>query len=230
MTYTLDHGRAGSLTHWARSGIKLATPWTLVGFVSIKPCWELPAVGFLSQCDTAGSPVAVFYSCSRTLIYLRIITVTFIVLLFCFLLFSYFGGIWYHTGLIEWVRKRVFVCFVCVCVCMFVCVCVCVCVDLHPQHMEVPRLGVNWSCSCWPTPQPEQHGIQVASVTYTTACSNTAGSLTHWARPRIKPISSWILVGFISGEIQRELPKCTLFNFLWKSLRRICIIGALNIW
>ena len=33
------------------------------------------------------------------------------------------------------------------------------------------------------------------SVTYTTAHCNT-GSLTHWARPGIKPESSWILVGF----------------------------------
>ena len=24
---------------------------------------------------------------------------------------------------------------------------------LHPQQMEVPRMGSNWSCSCWPTPQ-----------------------------------------------------------------------------
>ena len=23
----------------------------------------------------------------------------------------------------------------------------------HMRHMEVPRLGLNWSCSCWPTPQ-----------------------------------------------------------------------------
>ena len=27
------------------------------------------------------------------------------------------------------------------------------------QHMEVPRLGVQWSCSLRPTPQPQQLGI-----------------------------------------------------------------------
>ena len=27
----------------------------------------------------------------------------------------------------------------------------------HLWHMEVPRLGLNWSYSCWPTPQPQQH-------------------------------------------------------------------------
>ena len=28
---------------------------------------------------------------------------------------------------------------------------------LHLWHMEVPRLGWNWSYSCWPMPQPQQH-------------------------------------------------------------------------
>ena len=26
----------------------------------------------------------------------------------------------------------------------------------HPSHMEVPRLGVNWSCTCQPMPLPQQ--------------------------------------------------------------------------
>ena len=34
----------------------------------------------------------------------------------------------------------------------------------RPRHMEVPRLGSNWSCSCWPTPQPQQWGVWTASV------------------------------------------------------------------
>ena len=42
------------------------------------------------------------------------------------------------------------------------------------------------------------------SATYTTAHSNNR-SLTHWARPGIKPASSWILVRFISTEPQWEL-------------------------
>ena len=49
----------------------------------------------------------------------------------------------------------------------------------------------------WPTPQPQQHGIWAASVAYTTAHGN-ARSLTHWAGPGTKPISSWILVGFLT--------------------------------
>ena len=36
---------------------------------------------------------------------------------------------------------------------------------------------------------PQQYQIQATSATYATAYSN-AGSLTHWARPGIKPASS----------------------------------------
>ena len=50
---------------------------------------------------------------------------------------------------------------------------------LHLQHVEVPRLGVK----------SELHQIWATSAIYTAACDNT-GSLTHWARPRIKPTSS----------------------------------------
>ena len=67
--------------------------------------------------------------------------------------------------------------------------------------------GSNWSCSCWSTPQPQQCGIWVASATYTTAHSN-AGSLTHWLRPGIEPVSSWILVTFVSAEPRWELLFC----------------------
>ena len=52
-------------------------------------------------------------------------------------------------------------------------------------HMEVPRLRVKLELQVQPTP----HQIWAASVTYAAACSN-AGSLTHWARPRIEPASS----------------------------------------
>ena len=52
--------------------------------------------------------------------------------------------------------------------------------------------GFNWSCSCRSVPQPQQHQIGAASVTYTAACSN-ARSLIHWARPGIRLTSSWRL-------------------------------------
>ena len=38
--------------------------------------------------------------------------------------------------------------------------------------------GSNWSYSCWPTLQPQQHQIYATSAIYTTAPSNTR-SLTH---------------------------------------------------
>ena len=57
------------------------------------------------------------------------------------------------------------------------------------------------------TLQPQQHGIQAMSVTYAAACGNV-GSLTHWARPRIKPASSRILVRFLAHWATTELQKC----------------------
>ena len=75
---------------------------------------------------------------------------------------------------------------------------------LHPWHMEVPRLGVQSDCSCWPTPLPQQHEIQAKSATYTATHGNTR-SLTHWARPGIEPTTSWFLVGFVSAVPRREL-------------------------
>ena len=69
---------------------------------------------------------------------------------------------------------------------------------------KFPGEGLNWSCSCWPTPEPQQHGIQAPSATYTTAPVN-ARSLTHRARSGIKPTSSWILVGFITAVPRWEL-------------------------
>ena len=59
----------------------------------------------------------------------------------------------------------------------------------HPQHMEVPRLGVQSELSCRPTPQPQQCRIQVTSLTCAAACGN-ARSLTHSVRPGIEPASS----------------------------------------
>ena len=51
----------------------------------------------------------------------------------------------------------------------------------HPQHMEVPGLGVESELQLRSTPQPRQHWNEIFfyfSATYTMACS-TSGSLTH---------------------------------------------------
>ena len=91
------------------------------------------------------------------------------------------------------------------------------------RHMEVPRHGLNQSCSRWPTPQPQQHRIWAASATYTTAHSN-ARSLTHWARPRIEPLTSWLLVEFVNHWATMGAPNlhilklCVSFSYYVSSL------------
>ena len=57
--------------------------------------------------------------------------------------------------------------------------------------------GSHQSYSHWSTPGPQQHQFQAASASYTTAHGN-AGSLIHWARPRIEPTTSWFLVRFVN--------------------------------
>ena len=72
---------------------------------------------------------------------------------------------------------------------------------------KLPGCGSNQSCSCQPTPQPQQHWIQAASVTY-TGVHGSARFLIHWARLRINLESSWILVRFLN---------CWTTTLLWGS-------------
>ena len=44
VTYTMVHGNARPLIHWVRSGIKPASSWVLVGFITTEPQWELPNI------------------------------------------------------------------------------------------------------------------------------------------------------------------------------------------
>ena len=64
----------------------------------------------------------------------------------------------------------------------------------HVWHVEVPRLGVKSELQLIGTATAT---ATASSATDTEAHSNT-GSLTHWAKPVIKPASSWILVRFVS--------------------------------
>ena len=79
---------------------------------------------------------------------------------------------------------------------------VCVFLGPHPWDVKVPRLPS--------TPQPQQCQIRASSVTYTIAHGN-AESLIHWARPGIEPVSSSILVRFVSAEPRWEL-WCLVFK------------------
>ena len=57
------------------------------------------------------------------------------------------------------------------------------------RHMEVPRPGVKLELQLRPMLQPQQHQMWTTSETYAAAWASP-GSLTHWARPGIKPTSS----------------------------------------
>ena len=74
-----------------------------------------------------------------------------------------------------------------------------------------PGWGCNWSCSYWSMPEPQQLRIWAASVTYTAAHGNT-GSLSHWARPGIKPETSWFLVGFVNHCSMTVTPRNVLMQ------------------
>ena len=75
---------------------------------------------------------------------------------------------------------------------------------LHLQHMEVPRLGIE---------------LELQLLVCTTATempdpscicnlyhSSQPCQILNPLRPGVKPTSSWILVGFVTAEPQREIP------------------------
>ena len=68
-------------------------------------------------------------------------------------------------------------------------------------HWRFPGQGLNQSCSCWPAPQPQQHGFRAVSATCTTAHGNPR-SLT----PGMEPATSWFLVGFVNHWATRGTP------------------------
>ena len=83
----------------------------------------------------------------------------------------------------------------------------------HPRHREVPRPGVGselWLPACTTAAAVR---IQAASLTCTPAHGNTR-SLTQRARPEVEPVSSWMLVGFVAAEPQRELPRVSSKSML----------------
>ena len=72
----------------------------------------------------------------------------------------------------------------------------------HSQHME----GVESELQLPAYATAQQCQIRATSVTFTTVHGNTESS-THWAEPGIKPVSLWILAGFVTTEPQWELQK-----------------------
>ena len=88
---------------------------------------------------------------------------------------------------------------------------------LHLQHVEVPRLGVELEL------QLPAYTTVTAMLDLSCVC-NLHHHLDHnswqcWilnplSEPRIEPISSWILVGFVTAEPQWELPSHLFNNFV----------------
>ena len=79
---------------------------------------------------------------------------------------------------------------------------------------RIGAIAPGLSYSHWPTPQPQQRGIW----THTTAHGN-ASSWNHWARPRIEPTSSWVLIGFVNHWAAKEIPKTHILEVSVKILR-----------
>ena len=69
---------------------------------------------------------------------------------------------------------------------------------------KFPGYGSNRSWICWPT-QPQQHWSE-PRLPLTTQLTAVPQCVTHWTRPGVEPISSGILVGFITTDPWRELP------------------------
>ena len=91
------------------------------------------------------------------------------------------------------------------------------------QHMEVPSLGVESELKLLAiaTATATTYIIATAtSATYTTAHIN-ARSLTYWARPGIKPASSWMPVRFVSTEPRWEVLIYICFHSLRFFLERL---------
>ena len=98
---------------------------------------------------------------------------------------------------------------------------------LFPIPSVPSTMGENFFFFCLFRVTPAAYGgsqargqIGVAAASLCHSHSN-AGSLTHWARPGIKPAFSWILVGFVTTEPQWEL--------LTTSIREIIYAGDFGI-
>ena len=85
-----------------------------------------------------------------------------------------------------------------------------------------PGWGSNWSCSCRPTPHPQQDQIWATSVTCAAAYGNT-GSLTHWVRPGIEPESSETLCQVLNV-LSHSGNSCILFYLMYLFIGQTCSI------
>ena len=73
---------------------------------------------------------------------------------------------------------------------------------LHLQHTELSRLEVELELHLWACAT----AAAIQDLSGICDLSGNTGSLTQWMRPGIEPTSSWILDGFVTVELWRELP------------------------
>ena len=94
----------------------------------------------------------------------------------------------------------------------------------HPQHMEVPRLGIQSELQL---PAYSRAAVMpdLSCICNPNQAHNNAGSLTHWARSGINPATSWFLVRLVSAVPRRELPEC--FSFTLRKKNQWCPFSPL---
>ena len=107
-----------------------------------------------------------------------------------------------------------------------------VCLGPHPRHMVVPRLGLNRSYSCWPTPQPQQLRICVATATRdpSPVCDLHHNSQQCWilnplSKDRDRTWTPRFLVRFVSAVPRCDWPHIYIsfspWIELWKSSKAL---------
>ena len=102
-------------------------------------------------------------------------------------------------------------------------------------YRRFPGWGSNWSCSCWPMPQPQQCQIRAVLASLCHSHSNTASelhlwpipqlsaipdALTHWARSGIELTSSWTLVRFLTDQDTVGTSGCSFLYVGYTSMKR----------
>ena len=103
---------------------------------------------------------------------------------------------------------------------------VCFCfLGLHPQHVEVPRLGVDRiraAAACL-----HQSHSNIGSESHVCNLHRSSWQcqiLNPLRRPGIEPISAWIPVGFLTTEPQWEMRNSEVFCFFF------LMEGIFHIW
>ena len=75
----------------------------------------------------------------------------------------------------------------------------------HPQHIEVPSLGVELELEL-PAYATATAMLDLSHIYNPLQFVAMLNPLTYWAKPGIKPTSSWILVGFLTHWATRGTP------------------------